>query len=64
VLQNQEGARASWSSCLRPAARMVAAGDGDATWRGGEKPAGSGERRAGELEGQVVGLERRGTTSM
>jgi hypothetical protein len=26
----------------------------------GKKPAGSGKRRAGELEGQVVGLERRG----
>jgi hypothetical protein len=27
---------------------------GGTTWRGGEKPAGSGERWPGELEGQVV----------
>jgi hypothetical protein len=39
---------------------VAAAGDGGATWRGGEKPAGSGERRPGALEGQVVGLKRRG----
>jgi hypothetical protein len=39
---------------------VAALGDGGTTWRGGEKPAGSGERRPGELEGQVVGLERRG----
>jgi hypothetical protein len=29
-------------------------------WQGGEKPAGSSGRRASELEGQVVGLERQG----
>jgi hypothetical protein len=39
---------------------VAAAGDGGATWRGGEKPAGSGERRPGTLEGQVVGLKRKG----
>jgi hypothetical protein len=39
---------------------VAASGDGDTTWRGGEKTAGSGERRPGELEGHVVGLERRG----
>jgi hypothetical protein len=33
---------------------VAAAGDSGATWWGGEKLAGSGERRAGELEGQVV----------
>jgi hypothetical protein len=38
---------------------VAASGDGGTTWRGGEKPVGSGERRPGELEGQVVGLERR-----
>jgi hypothetical protein len=59
VLRNQEEARASWSSYWRPAARVAAAGDG-ATWQGGEKPAGSGERRVDELEGQVERVERRG----
>jgi hypothetical protein len=39
---------------------VLASGDGGMTWRGGEKPAGSGERRPSELEGQVVRLERRG----
>jgi hypothetical protein len=29
-------------------------------WWGGEKPAGSGEQRPGALEGQVLGLKRRG----
>jgi hypothetical protein len=53
VLWNLEGARVSWSSCWRPAARVAAAGDGVATWRGGENPVGSGERRAGEPGGGV-----------
>jgi hypothetical protein len=50
VLRNQEGARASWSSCWRPAARVAAAGDGGATWQGGEKPA-----RVGRVVGGLVG---------
>jgi hypothetical protein len=70
ALREQEGARASWSSCWQPVARcggfgrrrrnVAASGDGGTTWRGREKPAGSGGRRASELEGQVVGLERQG----
>jgi hypothetical protein len=39
---------------------VAASGDGGTRWRGGESQQRSGERRAGELEGQVVGLERRG----
>jgi hypothetical protein len=39
---------------------VAAAGDGGATWQGGEKPAGLGKRRPGALEGQVVGLKWRG----
>jgi hypothetical protein len=39
---------------------VAASGDGGTTWRDGESQQGSSERWAGELEGQVVGLERRG----
>jgi hypothetical protein len=42
---------------------VAAAGDGGTMWRGGEKPAGSGERRAGKLEGQVVQVGLQGAAS-
>jgi hypothetical protein len=37
---------------------VAASGDGGTTWRGGEKPAEVGRAAGGELEGQVLGLER------
>jgi hypothetical protein len=54
VLRNQEDARASWSSCWRPAARVAAAGDGGTTWQGGEKPAGVGRAAGGRAGGPGV----------
>jgi hypothetical protein len=39
---------------------VAASGDGGTTWRGGEKPVEVGRAAGGELEGQVLGLERRG----
>jgi hypothetical protein len=39
---------------------MAAAGDGSTTWREGRSQQGSGEQRAGELEGQVGWLKWRG----
>jgi hypothetical protein len=56
VLQNQEGAQASWSSCWQPAARVAAAGDGVATWRGGEKPAAVRRAVGGQAGGPGSGV--------
>jgi hypothetical protein len=51
MLRNQEEARASWSSCCRPMAHVVAAGDSGTTWQGEEKLARVG--RAGGPGGAV-----------
>jgi hypothetical protein len=62
MLRNQEGAWASWSSCWRPAACVAVAGDGGATWRGGEKPAGVGQAAGGRAIGLGgAGRAARGT---
>jgi hypothetical protein len=56
MLRNQEGARVSWNSCWHQAARVAAVGNGGATWRGEEKPAGVGRAAGGRAGGPGVGF--------
>jgi hypothetical protein len=60
VLWEQEGHGRAGTATGDRQRDVAASGDGGTTWQGGEKPAGVERAVGSELEGQVVGLKRRG----